>query len=365
MTADHLQPMLDNEHDSELLSQAASILAQGTIPGEVLDGLRLGRLTALRKPDGGVRGSSWEMLTKAKQVAKDEEATAPFQYALTTKAGCQCVAHILQTITDLDNRATVVSIDGVGAYDLIPRNAMMEGLWSKEIRSSPLYGASTEARQRICGRMKQGTCKTSHKEGGEQGDPVMPLLFSLGLHGALSAVKARLRDGEEVFFLDDVYVICAPERVLDIHKILEEEIFAHWHIRVHHGKAQVEPRECDSSGRGDIDKGGLSQQGIKILGDPSGSTEYVRQFLEEKADEHRTLFQRIPMVEDPQPAWLLLLMCALTRANFWLRGVQPEWTSIFAETHDAHVWECIRRILNCHGGDQQKSLFRYRSLKGV
>ena len=32
MTADHLQPMLDNEHDSELLSQAASILAQGTIP---------------------------------------------------------------------------------------------------------------------------------------------------------------------------------------------------------------------------------------------------------------------------------------------------------------------------------------------
>ena len=31
--------------------------------------------------------------------------------------------------------------------------------------------------------------------------------------------------------------------------------------------------------------------------------------------------QRIPMVEDPQAAWLLLLMCASTRANFWLRGV--------------------------------------------
>ena len=140
------------------------ILAQGTIPGEVLDGLRLGRLTALRKPDGGVRGivvgdvmRRLVARTMAKQVAKKaEEATAPFQYALTTKAGCECVAHILQTITDLDNRATVVSIDGVGAYDLISRNAMMEGCsgWSKEIRSSPLYGASTEARQRICGRMK-------------------------------------------------------------------------------------------------------------------------------------------------------------------------------------------------------------------
>ena len=71
--------------------------------------------------------------TMAKQVAKKaEEAIAPFQYALTTKAGCECVAHILQTITDLDNRATVVSIDGVGAYDLIFRNAMMEGLLRME-----------------------------------------------------------------------------------------------------------------------------------------------------------------------------------------------------------------------------------------
>ena len=81
-----------------------------------------------------------------------------------------------------------------------------------------------------------------------------------------------------------------------------------------------------------------------------GQPENVRQFLEEKSDEHRTFFQRISMVEDPQAAWLLLLMCAPTRANFWLRGVQPEWTSTFVETHDTLVWECLRRILNCHGG---------------
>ena len=62
MTADNLHPMLDNEHDSELLSQATSILAQGLIPREVLDGMRLGRLTALKKPDGGVSGTSWEIL---------------------------------------------------------------------------------------------------------------------------------------------------------------------------------------------------------------------------------------------------------------------------------------------------------------
>ena len=65
----------------------------------------------------------------AKQISKKvEKATAPFQYALSTKAGCECVAHILQSLTDVDPEATVISIDGVGACDLISRNTMMEGL---------------------------------------------------------------------------------------------------------------------------------------------------------------------------------------------------------------------------------------------
>ena len=55
--------------------------------------------------------------TIAKHVSKKAEAaTAPFQYALSTKARCEYVAHILQTLTDV--------IDGIGAYDLISRNAM-------------------------------------------------------------------------------------------------------------------------------------------------------------------------------------------------------------------------------------------------
>ena len=91
-----------------------------------------------------------------------------------------------------------------------------------------------------------------------QGDPLMPFLFELGLQGALSAMKTRLRDGEKVFVVLDVYVICALEWVSDVHKVLEEEIFAHqdapWE------DAGVEPRECDSSGRGYIDKGGPVDQ---------------------------------------------------------------------------------------------------------
>ena len=47
-------------------------------------------------------------------------------------------------------------------------------------------------------------------EGGEQGDPLMPLLFSLGQHRSLESISGRLRAIEKIMaYLDDVHVVCA------------------------------------------------------------------------------------------------------------------------------------------------------------
>ena len=88
---------------------------------------------------------------EAQQLGKAvEAATAPHQHALSTKAGCECIAHILQGLTGLDDRATVISVDGVSAFDLISRTAMMRGLLLVEGGSQALpfirmfYGAPSE-----------------------------------------------------------------------------------------------------------------------------------------------------------------------------------------------------------------------------
>ena len=47
---------------------------------------------------------------------KFQEVTAPYQHALTTRSGCESVAHVLQGLTDLDREATMMSVDGV-AFD--------------------------------------------------------------------------------------------------------------------------------------------------------------------------------------------------------------------------------------------------------
>ena len=111
-----------------------------------LAAVRLGRMTALQKPDGGVRGiivgDYFRRLvsrTLAKAIAqKAEDATSPFQHALKTRAGCECVAHMVQASTEFSDSATIVSVDGVGAYDFVSRTAMLSGLlfqsmWDDEV----------------------------------------------------------------------------------------------------------------------------------------------------------------------------------------------------------------------------------------
>ena len=49
-------------------------------------------------------------------------------------------------------------------------------------------------------------------ERGEQGDAMMPLLFSLGQHSGLESTHRRLRANENLFAFLDVYIASKPNR---------------------------------------------------------------------------------------------------------------------------------------------------------
>ena len=77
-------------------------------------------------------------------------------------------------------------------------------------------------------------------EGGEQGDPLMSMLFYLGQHAALASVRKELFEGEQLFaFLDDLHVVCKPERVVEVHGILSQKLWEHARISLHAGKTKV------------------------------------------------------------------------------------------------------------------------------
>ena len=166
MTTEHLRPLLDDVRGMRLFTEVGSRLAKALVPQVAIDLIRVGRLTALSKPDGGVRGivagdvvRRLVARTMAQQLSKAvERATAPFQYALSTRAGCECIAHVLQGITELDPELTITSIDGISAFDMISRESMLRGLLEVEgggaarpfVRMFPLrntFGKTTKGLQ--------------------------------------------------------------------------------------------------------------------------------------------------------------------------------------------------------------------------
>ena len=155
--------------------------------------------------------------TLAQQFHDEFEAvTSPQQFGLATHGGVETAVHMLRTITEADPTATITQIDGVGAYDHIRRACMLRGLARTPTAHALLpYVLMSYGRQSCylwhndaheCHAILQG-------EGGEQGDALMPALFSLGLAAALREAQERLQPGELVIaYRDDLYIVTAPER---------------------------------------------------------------------------------------------------------------------------------------------------------
>ena len=225
-----------------------------------------------------------------------------------------------------------MSVDGVGAFDLVSRGAMTSGLLRMEAGGAVLpfvhqfYGRPSSY---LWDDEDGQVDEIVQRKGGEQGDPLMPALFALGQHAALVAGQDPFFPTEKLFsFLDDIYAVVKPQRVAEVHATLERELWAHARIHIHQGKTQfwnqgrVDPPDCQRIyaaaqafdptvvvWRRDATLS-TEDQGVTILGTPLGHWDFVEASLQAKSREHDTLFDRLVAVPDLQCAWLLLLSCA-------------------------------------------------------
>ena len=247
MTAEHLRVLLRNERDSDLLCEMALDVVRADISDEV--GGHQNRQDECspetwRGCESNRRGDILRRLV-ARTLAQElsvhiKTATSPFQYALTTRSGCECIAHAVQALSDADPEATVLSVDGIGAFDLISRAAMLTAL-----RDAPGCDKALPFVRQFYGRPSKCfweddygmTHEILQGEGGEQGDPLMPALFALGQHGALVAAQSAMHPSAKLMaFQDDVYVVSNPPQVAACYTHLERELWAHAGIRIKLGK---------------------------------------------------------------------------------------------------------------------------------
>ena len=90
------------------------------------------------------------------------------------------------------------------------------------------------------------------REGGEQRDPMMPLLCSLGQHSALETTQEELREDDVVCaFLDDIYVVTPDaHRIGPFYTTLQQHLHSYASIshggKTRKGRARIRPRGCEA-----------------------------------------------------------------------------------------------------------------------
>ena len=210
-TAEHLHPVLASSRGAERFWSMCQSFARGDVPEEILQAVRMGR----RQATSSDAWSQGPLRSGAQQ-----------SNALTTRAGCECIGHILQSETDASPNRTVLSFDGTGAFHPVSRESMMRGWLSMEGGQEVLpivrqfYGAPST----YLWQDDTGVVRVVHQgEGGEQGDALVPAQFSLlwwPCRSSWDPMSVCSRSWT-------TSVISGPNRVVPIFNILRRERWTH------------------------------------------------------------------------------------------------------------------------------------------
>ena len=349
---------MDDVVTTEFLFEACTRLAQATLPSEISAALMSARLTALTKPEGGVRGLATGLHPEAVGGKNTCQAIHEGNSSRSVHLSNSRCPHVLAPIvsgmlfgpqpTATDHRLTILSVDGIGAYDHVLRAAMLTRLskMPEARKSLPFVRLSYAGVSSYTWFDEKGERHVVNQaEGGEQGDPLLPLLFSIGIQGALEHLAGQLQDGERVFaFLDDVYILCQPHRLHTLHSLLEAALWSVAGIRLHQGKTRawnigsIVPEDIE-----DISPEAWQPAGIKVLGTPIGSD----QFVADKKSE------RIAKERERESTLSRLFRTSSVRGSFSYRAQIPEQTTPCARCRPQFPGLIVRLTTKASGARQR------------
>ena len=132
-------------------------------------------------------------------------------------------------------------------------------------------------------------------EGGEQGDLLMPTHYALREHDGLERAKQQLhKDDFVVAFLDDLYVKTTRDRAKAAFDAVTEAVEDHAGVKTNLGKLRAwsraggpPPPGFDAApylGAWTADRP-AAENGLRILGTPVGSPEFVEAHAHERLEE--------------------------------------------------------------------------------
>ena len=370
------------------LHEVLQRLATGNLPEEVAAALALSKLTALRKPAGGVRPIAAPSLLRrlagrllvSTRKSELADALGRRQFAVGTAAGAEVLGHSVRALTENDPDLVLLCLDAANAYGTADRAACLDAVG----RAAPELLAYAEL---FCRRTSRylfwdgaGQChELSATSGVDQGDPLAPVLFASGLAPCLEALEEDLRqlardqglDPNRVkvlAYLDDVAVLSPPELATQVQAAAARALGTlGLELRPEKTQAFSKRSPCPLGLEEQWREYGLTLVGVP-LGEPLpenglpaenderrldlGSDDYATERCNEVVRRAAALLQLLadlpakasPHLPAVQVAALLLRLCGGGKVTHLLRSTPPPLVREAARAYDAAVLKCYEDL---------------------
>jgi hypothetical protein len=192
-------------------------IARADVPAAASEALGACLLVALDKGGGAVRPIAMSdclrrIACRAVCIQYGEswqEHFAPQQYGVQTRGGCEQVYLQVNSLLERHPRWVVVRWDGVNAFNNLKRGPLLTELRKLYPELLPLVGQFYLGNGKLYFRGADGATVTlASVNGVQQGDPLGPFLYALGIHPALRALAAKYSGRVMILgYLDDIHLV--------------------------------------------------------------------------------------------------------------------------------------------------------------
>jgi hypothetical protein len=373
LTGEHLKVLLEEQAPMDALYRVTMLLANGRLPQWCQPYFSVQKLVALGEKARPICMAEFIVRAVGKIVDKTVNPklsrkffmqkvgrVSVLQVANNVPGGGEAAIHLIEQRVHEPNAGVVVTkLDTTNAYNSFDR---VVGV-NRTTSTFPTTHRWLHWWYGNAAMLEYNDADTTiiwGQEGGFQGGPLAGRIHDTGLQVSLLEVAQQITDDhseEEVLliaFRDDVHVVAKP--VVSAATIVKykEVLFSHLNLKTDPAKLysyisrigfpdEVQRTHAQAALAKQVPESRIREDGIKILGTPIGTHEYMEEQLTIQLDKYPLFLPRLIKMK-PQHANYLLRLCYLPIATNLLRTVHPNDILQHARAFDTRILDTYKSI---------------------
>jgi hypothetical protein len=274
------------------------------------------------------------------------------QFGVANKNGIEKIIHAMRELWEAqaDEDWGFFQYDAVNAFNTVRRKAILDALEEKFEALVPFFLALYQPKSFLRVRQNVGFVVMLSQEGVQQGDPLGPFLFCV----ALSLVMDKISDIDAVLnlaYMDDITSAGPMKTIRDAIVPELEKAEQSIGLKTNRSKSIVDGRTVVPAGfnaeykvRATRLAAKVEEQGLKVLGSPVGTGEYVDCFFDKEIKDYDKALARLVQVPDKQLA-MLMFKHKVGQIDFLLRTTPSDQTLKFCEDYDRTTLKYLALLL--------------------